>query len=165
MPLLLLLRKLRLPTRGEAELLGLVAFVLLFASWQRRGEAIKTRDAIIAAKPMIEERVKEVRIEGPVRVVEKIVKSADGACTIERTTERAEVRTERAAEHMERPVCPAPDRIKTWAVGGGLNLRHRDRGSVGLSKSFGDLGLGLSHDVGAGAKLGDMSAGISLKVF
>ena len=166
MPLfLLLLRKLRLPTRGEAEIIGLVAFAMLFMSWQRRGEAIKTRDAIIAAKPLIEEHVREVRVEGPVRIVEKIVKQADGACTIERVTERAEVTTSREAERKETPICLPPAVAKTWAIGGGVNLRHRDRGSVGVSKSLGDLSIGLSHALGSGARPGDVSSSISLKLF
>lgn len=165
MPLLLLLRKLRLPTRGEAELIGIIAFVLLFASWLRRGEAIKTRDAVIAAKPTIEERIVEKRIEGPVRVVEKIIKSADGACSIERVTERGPVVIERAAEHTERPVCASTIAVKTWAVGGALDLQRRDRGSAGISKSFGNISFGFSHDLGVGAHLGDVNGTLSLRLF
>jgi len=164
-PFLLLLKSLRLPSRSEAELLGVVAFVLLFASWLRRGEAIKTRDAIIAAKPMVEERVREVKVEGPVRVVEKIVKGADGSCSIERTTDRGEVTTSREADRKETPICLPTPAGKTWAIGGGLDLRRRDRGTVGLSKSYGDLSIGLGHAWGAEAKPGDLNGSVSLKVF
>src|SRR3990172_1826875 len=165
MPLLSLLRRLRLPSRSEAELLGFAVFVLLFASWLRRGEAIKTRDTIIAAKPMIEDRIQLVRVEAPVRIIEKIVKSADGSCSIERTTDRGTVTTKTESERKETSVCLPLSAGKVWALGGSLDLRRRDRGAAGVSRSFGDLTLGLGHAWGGDARLGELSAGASLKVF
>lgn len=167
MPLLLLsfLRRLRLPSRGEVELAGVVVIVGLLAYTGRLRERVAARDAALAARPTVEERVQLVRVEAPVRVVEKIVRGADGACSIERTTERGAVTTTTDSARKETPACLPAAAVKTWALGGGLDLRRRDRGNVGLSKSFGDLTLGLGHAWGGDARLGDVSGNLSIKVF
>lgn len=168
MPLLWLL-----PRSRDGRYLGVIGLllVLLILSLRR----ITQLDSALAMKPKIEvhtvteTKIVEKKIAGPVVIREKIVTRPGGEKIVERLIERAEVRVDRVSgqtlAQMARPICPAFEGVKTWAVGGALNLRHRDRGSVGLSKSFGNLSLGASHAVGAGAHVGDISAGLSLKVF
>lgn len=171
--LLPLLNKPRWPTRGEVALIASVLVILLLMSWTRRGEEIARLREALSAKPLVEERVKEkvvTRVEkGPIRIETRTIERPGGERVVERVVYRDRVVTEtgseRTAERQETAVCPAFAAPRTWALGGGLDLRRRDRGAFGVSKSFGDLSLGLSHSVGAGAQIGDFSAGISLKVF
>lgn len=142
------LPSLRLPTRSEACVAGAALLILLFASWQRRGEKISALEAQLAAKPMVEERVKEVRVEGPVRVVEKFVVGPAGACVLdERTTERGATTTTTEAEHEERPICAPEYSAHTRYAGLALDpldaRRPRLRAGVTL---FDRLDLGGAYD-------------------
>lgn len=168
MPLLLLLKNLRLPTRGELEIAGCAALVFFFVAWQRRGEQIAARDAVIAAKPRVEFRdriiEKRVTVRGPIQIVK--VRTPDGTVTTttNRSGETVTADKDRALERSETPVCPAHV-AKTWGLGGALDLRRRDRGAAAVSKSFGDLTLSLGHAWGGDARLGDVNAGLSIKVW
>ncbi len=160
---------LRLPTRSELELVGVVVLVFFVSAFLREREKVASRDAIIAAKPRVEFRdrivEKRVVVKGPVHVVTVQARDGSKTITVDRSAETISTDKARDLARTETPVCPAPDRPRTWGFGGSLDLRRRDRGSVGASKSFGDLTLGLSHAVGAGASIGDVSGSASVKVW
>lgn len=166
---------LRLPSRSELELIGLAALVFFVAAYKRESEKVAARDAIIAMKPRVEfrDRVVEKRVvvKGPVRVVREELPDGTKRTTTDRGAETIATDKSRDLARTETPVCPPPERAKTVAFGGGVNLRDLiqekrvKRGSLGVSKSFGDLSLSLGHDVGGPAKLGDASAGMMLKLF
>jgi hypothetical protein len=159
----------RLPSRSELELAGLVALAFFIAAYKAERDKRVARDTIIAMKPRVEYRdrvvEKRVVVRGPTRIVK--VEAPDGTktTTIDKGAETATTDKDRDLARSETPVCPPPDRVKTIALGGSLNLKHRDRGAASISKSFGDLSLSLGHDVGGPAKLGDASAGMSIKLF
>ncbi len=145
MPLLLLLRKLRWPTKSEATVGAALLLVALFISWAHRGARIAELETAMAAKPRVEfrDRVveKKVRVAGPVHVV--TVQAPDGTKTT--TVDRAVVTTTtdkaRDTERTETPVCLpprsprtrfaglllGPDGTGSWIEGarGGLNLFDR----------------------------------------
>lgn len=156
----------RLPNRGELLLIILVLGTLLAVA----GKHIQDLNVALRSKPKVEivykDRVVEKRVQGPVRIEEKVIETPGKDRVIERVITRDAVVTDRSTDregsHTETPVCPAP---KTWAIGGGIDLRRRDRGAVGISKSFGDLSLGVGHAVGEGATLLDFQGNVSLKVF
>lgn len=104
---------LRLPSRSELELAGLVVIALLLALFLNERRKVAMRDAIIAARPAVEERVQLVRTEAPARVVTKYLEGK----VVERVIERGERRTETVKEHSERPACPAERRAPTRYVG------------------------------------------------
>lgn len=113
----LLLSRLRLPSRGEAALIGGCAVALLFASWLRRGERIATLEAFIAARPLISESAKRATDlkRGPVKVSRKTTILPDGTKTVESVREVASEERHTASEtaRVETPACPAPRRPKT----------------------------------------------------
>lgn len=159
----------RLPTKGEAAIAAGAAVVLLLASWAHRGDRIKALEAALGAKPKIEfrDRVVEKRVvlRGPVKIVK--VEAPDGTktTTTERAPETISTDKDRDVARVETPICPQPDRPRTWGFGGSFDLRNKDRGSLGASKSFGDVTVGLAHNVGAAAKIGDVSVNASVKVW
>lgn len=105
---LLLLSKLRLPTRGEAALAGAFALVLLFASWLRRGEKIAALEAQLAARPSVEshKRSETKKRTGPKRTETRTTISPDGTKTIDRveTIESQETNTRAESESISKPV-------------------------------------------------------------
>lgn len=104
---------LRLPSRSELELAGVVALALLCALFMNERRKVAVRDAIIAARPAVEDRVQLVRVEAPVKVVTKYLEGK----VVERVIERGERRTETVKEHSERPVCLPERRAPTRYVG------------------------------------------------
>jgi hypothetical protein len=85
------------------------------------GARILALERAIAAKPKIEvrtvEKVRTVKVAGPVKVVEKITYLPGNGRVVERTIERDEVKTETGrdvvAERKEEAACPAPRRVKS----------------------------------------------------
>lgn len=173
-PLLPLLSKLRRPNKTEITLVGVVLVVLLLISWVNRGAEIKRLQTALDAKPLVEsvrhtEKQKNVK-RGPSKTTTKITfdPNTGKKLAVEKVKESGPVEEHTAAELDETrkatPIC-SPIIEKTWALGGTFDLRQRNRGSIGVSKSLGILSVGVGHDVGQGAQLGDMKAGISLKLF
>lgn len=189
MPLLLLLRPLGqalLPLLRKRDTYYVAAIVVLaVAAWSLRGK-VRVLELTLATKATVVEQKhesvdKDVKVDtrkeqGRVKIVREYVQ-VPGSCTstLARETEEHEPvvtvigrteATDRKTDiaRSETPACPqfAP---RTWGLGGGFDPRNRDRGSVTLSKSFGDLTVGLGHNVGAGARPGDVSVSASIKVW
>lgn len=135
--------RLRLPSRFELELAGLAALIFLAAAYLRERQKVAARDAIIAARPATEEEVREIRVEGPVRVVEKIVAGE----VVERETMREVVRVERDSSRSETPACPPAPRPKTRYAGlaAAPDAWRRPRVSAGLTLAD-RLDLGAYYD-------------------
>lgn len=134
---------LRLPSRSEAELAGLVVIVFLAALFLNERGKVATRDAIIAARPAVEERTHIVRVEAPAKVITKYLEGK----VVERTIERGERRTETGSERSERPACPAERRAPTRYIGVALapDAWQKPRVSGGLT--FAErLDLGAYYD-------------------
>lgn len=112
---------LRLPSKGEAALIGLALVVFLFASWLRRGERIAVLEQALAAKPKVEfrDRVveKKVVVKGSVRVVK--VEAPDGTktTTVDRAPETVTTDKDRDVARTETPVCPPPRRLPSRYAG------------------------------------------------
>lgn len=112
---------LRLPSKGEAALIGAALVVLLFVSWLRRGERIAVLEQAVAAKPRVEFRdrivEKRVVVKGPVRVVK--VEAPDGTktTTVDRAAETISTDKDRDVARSETPVCAPPRPAKTRVAG------------------------------------------------
>lgn len=149
MPLLLLLRNLRWPTKNEVILAQAAGLVFLFALAQRRGEKIAFLANINASKPMVIESIREVKVQGPVVVREKIVHAPGGACTIERVTETAAVTTTRESARQETPAAVASR--PRWYLGAGYDAGYAPREAwaarLGISNGRFDAGYryGRAH--------------------
>lgn len=125
MPPLLLLSKLRLPTRGELALAGACAVVLLLASWQRRGEKIAALEAQLAAKPAVDERREVKEEKGPTVTKRRYAPPPPAAAgcpdpqpvLLEETVEEGPSRREELLAREETPVAPARTPAKPrWAL-------------------------------------------------
>jgi len=90
----------RLPNRGELALVILVLIVCLFAAIKSN----RHKDAIIAMKPTVVEHEVIKTVQGPTKVVEKIVYQPGGERVIERVITDEGWTTARETEHKEEPV-------------------------------------------------------------
>lgn len=88
------------------------------------GARIMVLERALAAKPKIEvrtvEKIKTVKVAGPVKVVEKITYLPGNGRVVERTIERDEVKTEIGrdvvADRKEEAACPPAPRSKRWTA-------------------------------------------------
>jgi hypothetical protein len=125
---------------NRGKILAAIAVALL--AWGLRlGQKVAARDAIIAARPTVSERVRVER--GPVRIVRTTVYLPDGTKKIEQSRDIASEKRE--TDHTEAPACPAPHVNKPrWAHGIG------DMGgpyALNAGMTFWDrLDVGASYD-------------------
>ena len=113
---------------------------------------------------------------GPSKTTKTVTTTPDGTKTSTTVKETGAVEegpsettssSRTASEKSSTPaaVAIAAARGKTWGPTLSLDLKRRDRGSAGLSKSFGDLSISVTHAWGPGAHAGDVSAGVGLKLW
>lgn len=110
----------------------------------------------IVERVVVETKIVEKRVAGPVIVRERIVTQPGGERIVERTIERAAVTTEKGTEidkQSERTV--TPPHVALWNGTASFNPSDINKPSLGLSRSFGIITVGYSHDVGQGMKLND----------
>lgn len=156
MPLLWLI-----PRSKDGRFVAIIAILglLLFLA----GRQIVRLNAALDAKPKIVERVVvetkivEKRVAGPVVIREHVVTS-NGVKTIERTIEKSSVVTDRGTEidkDAHRTETPIGRPEKLWTGIASFNPKDIKKPSLGLRRSFGLFDLGYSHDVGTGMKFED----------
>lgn len=140
----------RLPSRSEATLIAALLFVLLFASWLRRGERI----AALEARPAVQESAHvakhEVVKRGPVKLSRKKTVAPDGTVTTESTREVAgEERETNLAVDLKREETPPvlPRAPTTRWVHGTFDINgYMPRRVAGGLTLWGRVDLGVSYD-------------------
>lgn len=140
--------------------IAVLGLLLVFAGIK----IIHQQDAL-AAKPkievhtVVETKLVEHRVAGPVVIHEKIVTLPSGEKTVDREITRAPVTTDKDADtekHEDRKETPVGLPSKLWTLTGSFNPRdYKHNPSVGLSRSFGIISIGYSHDVGQSMTLND----------
>lgn len=154
MPLLWLL-----PSSKDARYIAAIAALgLLLIAAGREIVILRNTPPRIVEKIVVETHVVEKKVAGPVVIREKIVTQPSGERIVERIIERAPVTTEKGTDTekvVDRAVTPAFAGGKLWTFTASSNPRDIKNPSIGLSRSFGIISLGYSHDVGQGAKFDD----------
>lgn len=110
----------------------ILAFAIagLVALAKRQQEQIGGLKARLEMKPAVVERETVKTVQGPVRVVEKIVEKPGGERVIEREIIREVKVTEKGSEHIEAPVCPAQKPAKRWLVGASADPARAQDGQM-----------------------------------
>ena len=117
-------------------IIALVAALLFFmALSMRRGEKIATLEAVIAARPRVEEKTKLVRVSGPTRWLTRTIEKPGGERVIEKIRYVESSETRRESEHQETPAC-APVAAPRWRYMGleYAPLSQRSAARMGLSR-------------------------------
>lgn len=120
----------------------LVIAVLAFAVWALRAE-LRTDKVALAARPAVETHVVTRTVQGPERIVEKVVKGD----VVERTVYKDPVTTVTEASRDTHPACPDPLRPPTRYVGAGWSPLDERRPRIRAGGTlFGRLDLGGYYD-------------------
>lgn len=129
--------------------------IVVLGLWVRLQAIALAREQLVYLHPRIESRVRVVRVEGPVRIVTRTIKTEGREETV-REEVRGPVVSTTEAVHIETPVFP-PARPPLWVAGASLmNFRPGDRagwmawGGVSVAGHI-DICLGLSGDLRPGA--------------
>lgn len=101
--------------RRDIVLVLIVVGVVYVAKLQY--DKIKILQVQIAEKPAVVDRVVMKTVQGPERVVEKIVEKPGGERVIERTVYKEAVTAVATNDHSEIPICPAPERKNRYLFG------------------------------------------------
>jgi hypothetical protein len=99
----------------------LIVAVGLLAVCKRQNEKIGHLKALLEQEPIVLDRVVTKTVEGPVRIVEKIIEKPGGEKIVERVITREVVVKEAASEHSEAPACPAVKAAPRWIVGASVD--------------------------------------------
>lgn len=134
--------------------LGVIAVLVL---WVRLLGIALDRERLVYLHPRIENRFRVVRVEGPVRIVTRTIRT-EGREEVVREEVRGPVVETTDASHIETPVF-APPRPPRWVAGASLlDFRPGDRagwtawGGVSVGGRI-DLCLGLTGDFRPGAMI------------
>jgi hypothetical protein len=150
LPLLLLrLRSLgwRRPL-GAAAAGGIIALALL--CWRQRQELQRLR--LVYENPRTVEVVREVRVQGPERVVTRVIRDPGGRVETVREETRGPVVTTRDGAKTSEPVFPPAPRLDRWLLGAGVEPFHwGEKGAAALHAGYSfrnrlDLCAGITHD-------------------
>lgn len=96
-----------------------VAFVLLIVYCYLQ-HVLLARQTIVYRNPMIIEHVRTVRVEGPVRIVTRVIETP-GRVERETVEERGPVSVVMESDKASVPVFPPAPRMSRWILGAGLN--------------------------------------------
>lgn len=137
-------------------LTGAAVIVVLALLVRLQGIALD-RERLVYIHPRIENRFRVVRVEGPVRIVTRTIRT-EGREEVVREEVRGTVVETTDASHIETPVF-APPRPPRWVAGASLlNFKPGDRsgwtawGGVSVGGRL-DLCLGLTGDFRPGAMI------------
>lgn len=148
----------------------IAAIVILALLLIAAGRQIVRLNAALDAKPKIVERVVvetkivEKKVAGPVIIREKIVTQPGGEKIVERVIERAEVTTEKGtdiAKDSQRTETPIGRPQKLWTLGLSGNPSEIAKklplhdASVSLNRSFGIISVGYGHVLDPRVKFND----------
>lgn len=90
---------------------------------------IERLEALLSAKPLVEEKLVTKIVEGPVKIVEKIIEKPGGEKIVERIITKEVVVKDSASSHVETPVCwsaPAP----RWIFAASVDPRKVQQGPM-----------------------------------
>lgn len=100
--------------------------IVVLALWVRLQSIVLAREQLVYLHPRVENHVRVVRVEGPVRIVTRIVKTEGREETV-REEVRGPVVSTTESVHIETPVFPPP-RPHRWVAGTSLlDFRPGDR--------------------------------------
>lgn len=149
-----LLKLKKINWRRVLGLTGAAVIVVLAMFVRLQGIALE-RERLVYLHPRVENRVRVVRVEGPVRIVTRTIR-VEGREEVVREEVRGPVVETTDASHIETPVF-APPRPPRWVAGASLlDFRPGDRagwtawGGVSVGGRL-DLCLGLTGDFHPGA--------------
>lgn len=126
---------------------GIAVGVLLLVVYCYLQHVALAQNQLIYRNPAIINQVRTVRVEGPVRIVTRIVETP-GRVERETVEERGPVSTVQESLTVQTPVFPPAPRAARWIVGGGLNpFDYRDSKSWA---AYGGYSLGGRLDLCAG---------------
>jgi hypothetical protein len=129
--------------------------IVVLGLWVRLQAIALAREQLVYLHPRIESRVRVVRVEGPVRIVTRTIKTEGREETV-REEVRGPVVSTTESVHIETPVFP-PARAPRWVAGASLlDFRPGDRSgwTAWAGVSVGgrlDLCLGVTGSLRPGA--------------
>jgi len=112
--------------RFKVAMLALAAAVAMLG---RQQEKIGALGQALLDKPKVETHVETRTVQGPVRIVEKIVTTPGGERIVERIITRDAVTRDTNAQRVERPNCPA-QYVPKWIVGASANPLKAQEGQM-----------------------------------
>lgn len=129
---------------------ALLALVAAAAMLVRQQEKIASLGQALRDKPKVETRVETKTVQGPVRIVEKIITSPAGEKIVERVITRDVVVKDSTAAKVETPICPAPYKPRFFIGASANPFRSQDGQMLQIGYTVnGRLDLGYGHSINA----------------
>jgi hypothetical protein len=111
---------------GTIGLWGIVGAFVLLIVYAYLQHVLLARSEIVYRNPAIIEHARTVRVEGPVRIVTRVVETT-GRVERETIEERGPVSVVKESLNVQTPVFPPAPRMSRWIVGVGANpFNHRE---------------------------------------
>lgn len=112
-----LIGRVRWRTVGAWAVAAAFVILLVYAYLQH---VLLARQTVVYRNPMIIEHVRKVRVEGPVRIVTRVIETP-GRVERETVEERGPVSVVMESDKASVPVFPPAPRMSRWILGAGLN--------------------------------------------
>lgn len=138
----------------------IACLIIIACSWGmiKQQTIIAARDQQLRDKPKIETRVQTQTIQGPVRVVEKIVTVPGGERIVERVITRDAVTTDSRVASVETPVCSKPYTPRFFIGASANPLRSQDGQMIRFGYTVnGRLDIGYGHSINAAEEKHEIS--------